>query len=627
MPYNPPRWTGGDDQRLNLVRRDMSGGQNTRVQANSIKETQAVGMTNIDISVPGQLKKRFGSVLIGNDLGASSFEALYNFVIQGTTDLLIGYTGTSVHAWNGTGSWAAAYKNDFTASQTDIGIIQAKESGLTPDDVFLVSNGTDNVFRFTTAGVAEDCLDLNNSPPLTTVMAWYNNRVWALKNDLLSYSDAYPVSYAPGPAQVNGDVATFSGVANDKIKVTIDSVVYDNIDVSGSSSIANVVTAINAVTPGTPASVVSTFLQILSSTQGDTSNVTIADGTGGNSGEAARLISAEADRTDTGFGPWNRLTNAFRIPVGTERGIVPTRDLGMVVLGEEAIWALQPTSTPAATDQPVPLVTFVGCVSKNGWANVGDDIFFFSQDGLRELKRTIQDKLQTGDSFPLSFALKDEFEDIAWAYIDRLSMKYFDNKLFIAVPTSSTTFNTWIYYPSYNAFTVIEGWNPTCMETYKVTGEERFYYGKVGDGVVHRGWYGFTDEGTTTTNGTVITMTETTREEDFGQPLTSKVGGEVEIETSTVGNDNSLTIEARIDGGTWTTLGTVLLESEDAPTLPVDLPFTLSDNFLIRNKLHLDSLGAFRTIQFRITNEDSNVEDINIYGLNVVTFPEEYKNE
>jgi len=627
MPYNQPRWQSGDDQRLNIIRRDMSGGQNTRVQANSIKESQAVEMTNIDISVPGQMKKRPGSVLIGDDIGATKFESLFNFVIQGTTDLLIGYVGTSIRAWNGTGNWAAAYKSDFTINQTDIGIVSAKESGNTPDDVFLVSNGTDNVFRFTSTGVPEDCLNINNSPPLTTVMAWYNNRVWSLKNDLLYYSDAYPSSYAPEPAVINGDSATFTGVANDKLNVTVDSVVYSSIDVSASSSIANVVTAINGIASGTPASVVSTKLQILSSTQGATSNVTIADGTGGNGGEAARLFSVEADRTDTGYSPWDRLTNAFRIPIGDERGIVPTRDLGMVVLGEEAIWALSPTSTPVATDQPVPLVTFVGCVSKQGWASVGDDIFFFAQDGLRELKRTIQDKLQTGDSFPLSFALKDAYENIAWAFIANLSMKYFDNKLFISVPTSATTFDTWVYYPSYNAFTIINGWKPSCMETYKVNGEERFYYGKVGDGVVHRGWYGFTDEGTTTTNGTAITMIETTREEDFSQPLTQKVGGEVEIETSTVGNDNSLLIEARRDGGSWETLGSVLLESEDAPTLPIDLPFSLSDNYVIRNKLHLDSLSAFRTIQFRITNSDVNVEEIKIYGINAITFPQEYNNE
>lgn len=165
------------------------------------------------------------------------------------------------------------------------------------------------------------------------------------------------------------------------------------------------------------------------------------------------------------------------------------------------------------------------------------------------------------------------------------------------------------------------------MATYKVSGEQQFFYGAQGDGVVYRGWYGYTDEGTTATNGTAITMVETGREEDFGQPLTRKVGGEVEIEAKAVGDDNSLTVEARIDGGSYSTLGTVSLQSDSAPTLPVALPFTLSSEYLIREKLHLDSLGPYRTIQFKITNDDKNTSEISIYGVNTITFPEEYENE
>lgn len=58
-------------------------------------------------------------------------------------------------------------------------------------------------------------------------------------------------------------------------------------------------------------------------------------------------------------------------------------------------------------------------------------------------------------------------------------MAVFDNKIFIAVPTSATTFDTWVYYPAIDAFMVIDGWSPTCWSTYKVDGEERLYYGLV----------------------------------------------------------------------------------------------------------------------------------------------------
>jgi len=517
-----PQYGGADIPKLPLVRRDMSGGQNTRVQANNIPEKSSVTMTNIDITIPGQRQKRPGSVLIGDDIGATQFEALHNFTIQGATDQLLGYTGTSVRAWSGTGNWAAAYKDDFTASQSDIGMLSAKESGLSPDDITLVSNGTDNVFRFNSAGTAQDLGDTNTSPPKTTVMGWYANRIWALKNDLLSYSDAYATDY---------------------------SLAFD------------------------------------------------------------------------------RSANTYRIPVGEERFLATTRDLGIVVGGKQAIWALAPSTTPASSDKPQPLVSFVGCVSKNGWAYVGDDIYFFAQDGLRELKRTVQDKLQTGVSFPLSFVLKDAYEAISWANIDKLSMKYYDNKLFINVPTGASTFSTWIYYPSYQAFTIIDGWNPTCMETYEISGEDLMYYGKANDGTVYQGWTGFTDEGTTTTNGTAITYTEISREEDFGNPLAPKGGGEIEVEALAVGDDNSILVETRVDGGNWSELGELALQSEDTPTLPIALPFTLTASFVVRDKFHLDDLGPFRTLQYRLTNSDKNTSTISIYGVNLVTFPQEYQSE
>jgi len=169
-----------------------------------------------------------------------------------------------------------------------------------------------------TAGTGSD------SPPKSTVMCWYSNRLWVLKNDLLYFSDAYASDYA---------------------------------------------TAFDTV------------------------------------------------------------TNAFRLPVGKEMFMAATRDLGIIVGGQQAIWAIAPSVTPAATDKPQPIITDKGCVSKDAWALIGDDIYFFSQDGLRALKRTVQDKVQMGADYALSYLLKDEFEGINWAYIDRLNMKYFEGVL------------------------------------------------------------------------------------------------------------------------------------------------------------------------------------------------------
>ncbi|HNX03697.1 MAG TPA: hypothetical protein PKM71_08535, partial [Candidatus Cloacimonas sp.] len=400
-----------DDAPLFVVRRDLSGGVNSRQNGSLIGETQATALYNADIGTGGESSKRPGSVLIGNDVGNDSIIGLHNFIIQGATDQLLAYEDTTLWNWLGSGNWTSL-KADFTTS-TEVGIISAKESGLAPDDIAIIQNGVNNAFRLDAAGNFQDLGSTSgtgsDSPPKSTVMCWYGNIVWVLLNDLLYFSDAYSADY---------------------------STAFDTV------------------------------------------------------------------------------SNSFRLPVGAERGLVATRDTGIVVMGDQAIWGLAPSSTPSATDKPEPLITNHGVVSKKGWCQAGDDIYYFAQDGFRALKRTIQDKLQ-GDERPISYNLKDEFERISWAYIERLSMKYFDNKIFISVPTGASTFDTWVYYTATKSFMIIQGWSPRCLETYKIDGEEGLYYGKQGNGVVYQAWTGYTDEGTTTTNGTAINFQEEGRKEDL----------------------------------------------------------------------------------------------------------------
>lgn len=510
-----------DNQPLYAIYPDFSGGINTRVHPRDIQTSQAIALTNWDISTPASLYKAKGSVLIGSlaSLGTSVL-ALHNLDVQGETAHLLQYHNDTMYKWTGSGNWANMSLTSLMSGATSVGMISAKQRGIAPDDIAVFYNGVNNVCAVDSDGTFYDLGDTNTSPPKTDVMCWYGNRIWGLKDDQLYFSDAYASTY---------------------------SVAFD------------------------------------------------------------------------------RTTNAYRIPVGEERGLAPTRDMGIVVMGKNSVWALAPSVVPAATDKPEPLITNLGCVSKKGWTLFGDDLYFFAQDGLRALKRTVQDKLQVGSNYPVSYLLKTDFDGISWGYISRLTMKAFDNKIFIAVPTSATTFDTWIFNPVTSGFVKKTGWNPNCWETYKVNGEERLYYGSLNKNKVYRGWYGFTDEGTSTTNGTSQTATLETRAENFGQPLVWKVGGEVEIEASA--GSGSINVYARVDEGSYTLLGAMSLSSSTAPVLPIALPFTLSDAYMIREKFHLDSLGRFRIIQIKIENTDANTEDIKLYNINITTFPEELENE
>lgn len=510
--------TAIDDPKLFRLIADVSGGVNTRVQASKITDTQSTELTNVELNTPGQRSKRLGYAIVANDVSNYPVRDIGNYVRQALQDYLIISNASNIYSWKYNDATLTDIGN--TANTTYATMTLMKESGLTPDDVIMLQNGTDNAQRIhINSASAVDIADLGDtdtSPPKTLVNAWYNNRWWALKGDQLYFSDAYDEDYS---------------------------------------------------------------------------------------------------------GAFDRTTNWYRMNVGEERALIPTRDMGIVAMGREAVWALAPSVTPVATDIVQPICQY-GCAAGKTACQVGDDIMWLSQDGVRALKRTVQDKLQTGDSKPLSWIMKDEYDLINWTYIQKACAVYFDNRYLLALPTGSSTYNNkvWVYYPASQAW-VTWDLNVGSWSVHTVNGAQKLYYGDANNGQMYEMFSGYTD------NSSAITYTEETRDEDFGQRLTKKVGGWIEIEAASAGGSNNLTIQARVDGGNYSTLGTINLTSSTAPVLPVALPFTLSDEYVVREKLHLDALGPFRAIQFKITNSDANTDNIIIYSVNVVTFNEEAEDE
>ena len=501
-----------DDQPLQVNIPDISGGINTRMTDDRIADNQSTLLYNVNLDVPGQRTKRLGYATAGNDVGNTATVQLHNYVIQGEDDQLLMFENTTLWKWVGSGNWAAV-KADFTAA-TQVSITQGKESGLTPDDVVIVQDGTNNAFRIDTDGNEQDLGDTNTSPPLTRIMTWYNNRFWALKNDLLYFSDAYDSDYS---------------------------------------------------------------------------------------------------------GAFDRTTNAFRIPVGREMGLIPTRDSGIVVFGEEQVWALLPSLTPAPTsDQPQPFLTNVGCVAENTIAQVGDDIIWLSQDGVRSLKRTIQDKLQIGEGFPLSYGMKDAFDSINWAYIDKACAINFDNKYILALPTTNIyNDQIWVYSPATQGWSIYTGINASCFAKFKIDGEEGLYFGDATDGKVYELFSGKND------NTTDIAYTEQTKAHNMGYPLNYKFGGEITLRCKDSGG--TVTVYYQIDDNGWVKLGT-LNTAGSAVTFPTIFPVVFYQDAIIEGKFHLDSIGErWKKIEFKFYETSS--DDFGILDYSIVSYLDAYETE
>jgi hypothetical protein len=501
-----------DDRQLSIVRKDLSGGSNTRLAPNNISENQATLLYNIDIGIPGETSKRPGITLL-EDLGDSdSGTGAFGFEPDGGVNELIVTHGAKLEGYIGSGTFTE-HKTDFT-SGIETTMVKAGESG--EGDVILVSNGTDNVFRMLQDHTFQDLGDTSTSPPKTTVMTYFRNRVWGLKSNLAYFSDAYPSDY-----------------------------------------------------------------------------------------------SSAFDRT----------TNAFRMPVGTERAIIGLRDIGLIVIGQDQVWGLNPSAVPDPdTDKPEKILD-IGCVAGKTACLVGDDVYFLSKDGVRGVFRTQLDKLQLGNSYPLSYQLKDEYDNIRWSVIDKACAVYFDNKYFIALPTGSSSYNNqvWIYYPATQGWTVITGWNVGAWAKVSFSGEERLYYIDSATDKVYRAWYGYSD------NSTAINYQEEGRKEDLGQPLVKKVGGEVKVKAQATGNYD-IAVYASFDDQDYTSLGTFNLSAGVA--LPEDLPFYLTGTSTAIGVFHLDSYGEWTTIKLKIQHNATNASDnIKILERQINTFQCAYYSE
>ena len=320
---------------------------------------------------------------------------------------------------------------------------------------------------------------------------------------------------------------------------------------------------------------------------------------------------------------FDRTTNNFRIPCGEERALIPTRDQGLIILGKSQVWAINPSTTPAATDKP-EFISNYGCAAGKTAVILGDDIYYFSFDGVRGIKRTEQDKLQYGTSKPVSYRLKSNFETINWAQITKACAVFWDNKYFLALPVSGSTYNNqvWVYWPSSDSWVVLTGWNVAAWSVFKLNGEERLYYGEASaDGDVFRAWSGASD------SGTAISWIEESRSDNLKQPSIRKIGSELEVVAKPSGNYN-ITVEGAFDNGSYNSLGTVNVSS-GLITFPVTYPVAFTPDSEIREKFHLDSYGPFYTFAYKLSHNavTTNADDITIYKTQLTAIPEKYESE
>ena len=519
-----------DDQPLFVIKRDVSGGMNNREHEQVIDDKQAVLLQNITLDTEGQLSIRAGMTRIDSNYPSAPHigYGLFGFDPDGGQFELLAVQNGGLDGWAQSGSFINRMSDLTDGLQTTI--IKAGMTG--QNDIVLISNGIDNVKAMYQDHSEHDLGNTNTSPPLTTAITYYMNRVWTLLKNSACFSDAFPADY----------------------------------------SVA-----------------------------------------------------------------FNQAVNAFRIPVGTAQAIIPTRDQGLVFFGSDQVWQLSPSVVPnPTTDFPNVVLRDIGCVNGYTCVPVADDIIFLAKDGIRGLFRTQLDKLQTGQSYPLSWPIKTQFDNINWSQISKASAVFFQNKYIISVPTGTSTYpnEIWVYYPALStafyqstnqsniatksSWVVFEGWNISKFAKLRLNGQELLYGIDSVTGKVRQLFSGNTDD------GTPIVFDYISKAEDFKAPMQYKYGGELKVRSE--GGNGTLIVYANADGQGNVQLGTLDLGISGV-TFPTTFPITFS-NVEINGTFHLDNAGIikFKRCRFEFKCSTSGAI-VNIIESVATCFQEPYLSE
>ena len=588
-----------DDPMLYGYLSSFVGGENTRMRDQNLAENMGTSLVNADLLVQGHTGKRYGTSLIGSDLGSVAIAGMGLMQVSGGTDQMLVAQGTTVSKWTGSGSFSSV-KADF-ASGTDYEITVGGESG--EGDVFF-ARSSGNWFRINVAGTADD---LNVIDGAITAFADAGGGQVTVTSASHGLSDGYSVTIT-GTTNYNGTF-TIANSDTNTFEIT-DTWVSD--DATGTWTYTN--TNINP-----PLSNISIFFM---------NRWWIADDD--------LLYYSDAYSSDYSRA-WDRTSNAFRfVGGGAIKAIYPVRINGanmIVVFKESSSWLLNINTTTIGSSVIEPLDLNVGCVGRHACTQVGDDVWFMSADGIRSVVKSQLDRARAGSSNALTFLIKDEIDAVNWSYMDKVVCTYFKGMFLMAYPTGASQYNNRVMvgYPqfinqvgakdAYPSWSIFEGLNVAQWCKYYISGEERLYYGNAGaDGLCYRFW----DDTVLNDNSASIPFEIATRAMDFGLPQQTKYGGECEIRADS--GEGILTVSAQVDDAGWAVLGTMDLD-RSVLTIPIaGLPFDLDSAVPISQKFHLDSLGQFRKIEIKVECDEAN-SDIKIFSIAVATFQDEYMGE
>lgn len=146
---------------------------------------------------------------------------------------------------------------------------------------------------------------------------------------------------------------------------------------------------------------------------------------------------------------YDDLANDFNLNTGTSDFIVtsyPFGDNGLVVFKHNSSLLLQNVQGSLSDVTATEITRQLGIVGINACVTVGPDLVYMSDQNITSVRLNLQNQLQAVTE-PLSKNIKNIMGRVNWSYAYKVSMAYWDNNLYVAVPVdNSTTCNVVLVY-------------------------------------------------------------------------------------------------------------------------------------------------------------------------------------
>jgi hypothetical protein len=154
------------------------------------------------------------------------------------------------------------------------------------------------------------------------------------------------------------------------------------------------------------------------------------------------------------FTTYDLLSNDFNLNTGSSDYVVATFPFGqdgLVAFKNKSILLIQNVTGSLADVTVTEITRQVGIIGINAVTSIGPDLAYVSDRNINLLTLTNTNNSVQHKTLPLSVKIRDIMGRVNWAYGYKISMAFWDNKLFVALPLdNSTVCNTVVVYSFIN---------------------------------------------------------------------------------------------------------------------------------------------------------------------------------